>query len=97
MTRTRSGAAGPPVRPSSTAATSPASNGGGGAPGPDDLESAGPPGGLLGQPGLADAGLAGDDQQHAPPGARSSQRRLDLGQDPGAGHERDRHCLITPC
>jgi hypothetical protein len=54
-------------------------SGGGGAPRPDDLESIGPPGGLLGQPGLADAGLAGDHQQFSPPGARGRQHRIDLG------------------
>ena len=61
------------------------------APGPDDLEARGPVGRRLGQPGLADAGLAGDRHQGTPPGPRGSQHRVDLGQRPGARHERVQH------
>jgi hypothetical protein len=72
-------------------------SGGSRAPRPDDLESVGLPGGLLGEPGLADAGLAGDRQQRSPPGARGGQHRADLGQHPGARHQRDQHSHTTPC
>jgi hypothetical protein len=72
-------------------------SGGSRAPRPDDLESIGLRGGLLGQPGLADAGFAGDRQQRSPPGARGGQHRAGLGQHPGARHQRDQHCHTTPC
>ena len=72
-------------------------SGGSRAPRPDDLESIGLRGGLLGQPGLADAGFAGDRQQRSPPGARGGQHRAGLGQHPGARHQRDQHSHTTPC
>ena len=64
---------------------------GGGAPRPDDLEIRGPVSRRLGQPGLADAGLASDGYQSTPPGARGGQHRVDLGQRPGARYERVQH------
>ena len=69
---------------------------GGRAPRPDDLEGPGrvgprPVSGRLGQPGLADAGLAGHRHQGAPPGPRASQHRVDLGERPDARHERVQH------
>jgi anaerobic selenocysteine-containing dehydrogenase len=47
--------------------------------------------GRLGQPGLADAGLAGHRHQGAPPGPHASQHRVDLGRRPDARHERVQH------